>query len=300
MNKKYAVLSLSGGMDSSTLLIKLLSENYQVVALSFDYGQKHKVELERATELVKYINSRSIGTKGGYGGYELVKHQIITLDGLAQLLNSSLVEGGAEVPEGHYAEENMKDTVVPNRNKIFSSIIQAVALSISNKKEAECVIALGVHSGDHSIYPDCTEAFRNADEYAFKIGNWDSELVNYYTPYMEGNKFTILEDGVKCCDELGLDFDEVYKRTNTSYKPIKLIKSEKRFKGTEDEINVFFEVWYSDYKSASSVERVEAFMKLGRPDPCEYADENGPVAWEHVVSYVCSVLENHEKETSNN
>ena len=292
MNKKYAVLSLSGGMDSSTLLIKLLSENYQVVALSFDYGQKHKVELERATELVKYINSRSIGTKGGYGGYELVKHQIIKLDGLAQLLNSSLVEGGAEVPEGHYAEENMKDTVVPNRNKIFSSIIQAVALSISNKKEAECVIALGVHSGDHSIYPDCTEAFRNADEYAFKIGNWDSELVNYYTPYMEGNKFTILEDGVKCCDELGLDFDEVYKRTNTSYKPIYI--------PYETLTDITPGKWYSDYKSASSVERVEAFIKLGRPDPVKYADENGPVTWEHVISYVHSVLENHEKETSNN
>jgi 7-cyano-7-deazaguanine synthase len=289
MNKKYAVLSLSGGMDSSTLLLHLLNEGYDCTCLSFDYGQKHKVELERATELVKYINSYCViedNPKTMDYPY-FVKHQIIKLDGLAQLLNSSLVEGGAEVPEGHYAEENMKDTVVPNRNKIFSSIIQAVALSISNKKEAECVIALGVHSGDHSIYPDCTEAFRNADEYAFKIGNWDSELVNYYTPYMEGNKFTILEDGVKCCDELGLDFDEVYKRTNTSYKPIFITTAI----GGE---------WFSDYKSASSVERVEAFMKLGRPDPCEYADENGPVAWEHVVSYVCSVLENHEKETSNN
>jgi 7-cyano-7-deazaguanine synthase len=295
MNKKYAVLSLSGGMDSSTLLLHLLNEGYDCTCLSFDYGQKHKVELERATDLVKYLNSFTREVAKTHPSFPPIKHQIITLDGLAQLLNSSLVEGGTEVPEGHYAEENMKDTVVPNRNKIFSSIIQAVALSISNKKEAECVIALGVHSGDHSIYPDCTEAFRNADEYAFKIGNWDSELVNYYTPYMEGNKFTILEDGVKCCDELGLDFDEVYSRTNTSYKPIfihsygKMI-AENSTKGT----------WYSDYKSASSVERVEAFIKLGRPDPVKYADENGPVVWQTVVSYVSSVLENHGKETSNN
>jgi 7-cyano-7-deazaguanine synthase len=302
MSKKYAVLSLSGGMDSSTLLLHLLNEGYDCTCLSFDYGQKHKVELERATDLVSYVNKENFKNSGyrlesyrQWYNKNAVKHQIIKLDGLAQLLNSSLVEGGAEVPEGHYAEENMKDTVVPNRNKIFSSIIQAVALSISNKKEAECVIALGVHSGDHSIYPDCTEAFRNADEYAFKIGNWDSELVNYYTPYMEGNKFTILEDGVKCCDELGLDFDEVYKRTNTSYKPICITD------GYEDDGDwVETKTWYSDYKSASSVERVEAFMKLGRPDPVKYADENGPVAWEHVVSYVCSVLENHEKETSNN
>ena len=286
--QKYAVIALSGGMDSSTLLIKLLSENYQVVALSFDYGQKHKVELERATDLVKYINS-SLSIKSNHI-FPLVKHQIIKLDGLAQLLNSSLVEGGAEVPEGHYAEENMKDTVVPNRNKIFSSIIQAVALSISNKKEAECVIALGVHSGDHSIYPDCTEAFRNADEYAFKIGNWDSELVNYYTPYMEGNKFTILEDGVKCCDELGLDFDEVYKRTNTSYKPICITD------GYEDDGDwVETKTWYSDYKSASSVERVEAFINLGRKDAVQYADEYGPVTWEHVVEYVKQVLAENGK-----
>jgi 7-cyano-7-deazaguanine synthase len=302
MSKKYAVLSLSGGMDSSTLLLHLLNEGYDCTCLSFDYGQKHKVELERATELVKYINSYCViedNPKTMDYPY-FVKHQIIKLDGLAQLLNSSLVEGGAEVPEGHYAEENMKDTVVPNRNKIFSSIIQAVALSISNKKEAECIIALGVHSGDHSIYPDCTEAFRNADEYAFKIGNWDSELVNYYTPYMEGNKFTILEDGVKCCDELGLDFDEVYKRTNTSYKPIFIKDKEATIKAGLQESTPGLGKWYSDYKSASSVERVEAFIKLGRPDPCEYADENGPVVWQTVVSYVSSVLENHGKETSNN
>ena len=119
-----------------------------------------------------------------------------------------------------------------------------------------------------------------------------SELVNYYTPYMEGDKFSILQDGEVCCKELGLDFDEVYKRTNTSYKPIKLL--------IYDNLGFQYEEWFSDYKSASSVERVEAFMKLGRPDPVKYADENGPVVWQTVVSYVSSVLENHEKETSNN
>jgi 7-cyano-7-deazaguanine synthase len=180
----------------------------------------------------------------------------------------------------------MKDTVVPNRNKIFSSIIQAVALSIANEKNAECIIALGVHSGDHSIYPDCTEAFRNADEYAFKIGNWNSELVNYYTPYMEGNKFTILQDGLYCCEKLGLDFDEVYKRTNTSYKPIdiKLTSSDGQFLGYQT---------YSDYKSAASVERIEAFIKLGRPDPVAYADETGPVSWEVARAHAEKVLANH-------
>jgi len=273
MNKQ-AVLSLSGGMDSSTLLLHLLANGYEVTALSFNYGQKHNVELERAKELVRYINDM------GEQNHNIpeIKHQVITLGGLSTLLNSALVTGGAEVPEGHYAEENMKATVVPNRNKIFSSIIQAAALSIAEQKETECVIAMGVHSGDHTIYPDCTEKFRNADEYAFKVGNWNSELVNYYTPYMEGNKFTILEDGESCCECLGLDFDTVYFFTNTSYKPI--------YHQSE---------WYSDFKSASSIERVEAFMKLGRPDPVEYADETGPVSWETVVKHVEIILNNHNK-----
>jgi len=293
MNKKYAVLSLSGGMDSSTLLLHLLNEGYEVTALSFDYGQKHRVELERATELVEYINKNNLikTDKPVWDErFPLVKHQIIKLDGLSQLLNSSLVEGGSEVPEGHYAEENMKDTVVPNRNKIFSSIIQAVALSIAEKNDAECAIAMGIHAGDHSVYPDCRQEFRDIDFEAFKAGNWGSEKVSIHTPYLDTDKFGILEDGAKCCELLGLDFDEVYRRTNTSYKPIKLL--------VYDDLGQW-EEWFSDYKSASSVERVEAFIKLGRPDPCAYADEFGPVTWEHVVSYVHSVLENYEKETSN-
>ena len=285
---KQAVLSLSGGMDSSTLLLHLLANNYQVTALSFDYGQKHKVELERAKELVKYINSyKEISDDFMLTTYPYhVKHQIIKIDGLGQLLNSTLVEGGAEVPEGHYAEENMKDTVVPNRNKIFSSIIQAVALSIAEQKNTECAIAMGIHSGDHAIYPDCRQEFRDADFEAFKQGNWGAEKVYHYTPYLNTDKFGILKDGNDCLGKLGLDFNEVYYRTNTSYKPIKWtwtdVNGEIRSK------------WYSDYKSASSVERIEAFMKLGKPDPVEYADaEEGPTTWKMVTNHVKQILENH-------
>ena len=107
---KQAVLSLSGGMDSSTLLLHLLNNDYEVTALSFDYGQKHRVELERAQQLIDYLRNSS---------YK-VKYQVIKLDGLSSLLNSNLVEGGEDVPEEHYEQDNMKDTVVPNRNKIFS------------------------------------------------------------------------------------------------------------------------------------------------------------------------------------
>ena len=273
---KQAVLSLSGGMDSSTVLLRLLADGYEVTALSFDYGQKHKVELERAQSLVDYLNSSRIGTlpSGDLTSlFSKINYGTIKLDGLAPMLNSALVEGGKEVPEGHYENENMKETVVPNRNKIFSSIIQAVALSKANEKDTEVHIAMGIHAGDHAIYPDCRQEFRDADYHAFTEGNWEADRVKYVTPYLNGDKFDILVDGAKCCDDLHLDFNRVYSNTNTSYKPINI--------GGK---------WFSDYKSASSVERVEAFIKLGRPDPCEYADESGPVSWDVVKTNVNKVL----------
>jgi len=259
INKKQAVLSLSGGMDSSTVLLHLLAHDYEVTALSFDYGQKHNVELERAAELIEYLD------KNGYP----VKYQRITLQGLVSLLDSNLVKGGDEVPEGHYEEDNMKDTVVPNRNKMFSSIIQAVALSIANEKDCDVNIAMGIHAGDHAIYPDCRQEFRDADYEAFKQGNWDADKVTYYTPYLDGDKYDILKDGESACKILDLNFDEVYKRTNTSYKP------------TAEGL--------SDYKSASSVERIEAFLKLGRKDPVKYVD-----GWEVAKKHVEQLLKNHE------
>ena len=260
--QKQAVISLSGGMDSSTVLLRLLNEGYQVTAISFDYGQKHSVELLRAAELVEYLN------ENGYKGR--IRRQCISMIGLKDMINSNLVDGGEEVPEGHYEEDNMKDTVVPNRNKMFSSIIQSIALSIANEMDCEVKIAMGIHAGDHAIYPDCRQEFRDADYNAFLEGNWDADKVTYYTPYLKGDKFDILKDGEKCCNELGLDFDEVYKRTNTSYKP-----------------NL---AGQSDYKSASSVERIEAFLKLDRKDPVEYID-----GWETAKKHVEKLLINHNK-----
>ena len=270
---KHCVVSLSGGMDSSTLLLRALKEYDTVTGISFDYGQKHRVELERAQSLIDYL-----ATKG-----HKVNYRQIQLNGLVDLLDSALVEGGDDVPEGHYEQDNMKETVVPNRNKMFASITQAVALSVANRTEETCDIALGIHAGDHAVYPDCRQEFRDADDKAFREGNWDADRVGYFTPYLEGDKFTILQDGEVLCDELGLKFDEVYKRTNTSYKPIKHYY--------RPETNAY--KWYSDYKSASSVERIEAFIKLGRPDPVEYADETGPVDYSVAKAAVEKVLSEH-------
>ena len=275
--KKHVVVSLSGGMDSSTLLLRCLREYDTVTGISFDYGQKHKVELERAQQLVNYLNENCKESEC-YGGCK-VNYRQIQLNGLVDLLDSALVEGGEDVPEGHYEEDNMKATVVPNRNKIFASITQAVALSIANKTKETCDIALGIHAGDHDIYPDCRQEFRDADDAAFREGNWDADKVGYFTPYLQGNKFTILQDGELLCKELNINFDEVYKRTNTSYKP--------------------YPSGNSDYKSASSVERIEAFILLGRPDPVQYEDETGEVDYETARIYVEQVLSEHIKEQLN-
>ena len=261
--KKNVVVSLSGGMDSSTLLLRCLSEYNNVTALSFDYGQKHRVELERAQQLVGYLLQNGLN----------VNYQVIKLDGLSTLLNSALVTGGAEVPEGHYEQDNMKETVVPNRNKIFASITQAVALSVANETKENTDIALGIHAGDHAIYPDCRQEFRDADDAAFRIGNWEAERVGYFTPYLETDKLGILKDGEVLVKQLKINFDEVYKRTNTSYKP--------------------YPSGNSDYKSASSVERIEAFINLGRKDPVQYEDESGEVEYDIAKTYVEELLANH-------
>jgi 7-cyano-7-deazaguanine synthase len=267
-------------MDSSTLLLRTLKEYDTVTGISFDYGQKHRVELERAQQLVDYVNDNPMRVfHPDHTGdrfeelYSEITYRQIKLDGLADLLDSALVEGGDDVPEGHYENENMKETVVPNRNKIFASITQAVALSVANRTGETCDIALGIHAGDHAVYPDCRQEFRDADDKAFREGNWDADQVGYFTPYLLGDKFDILKDGEVLVEQLGLSFDEVYKRTNTSYKP--------------------YPSGNSDYKSASSVERIEAFIKLGRPDPVQYEDESGEVSYNVAESHVRKLLTDH-------
>ena len=241
-------MSLSGGMDSTSVLIRLINEGYKIDCLSFNYGQKHVIEIEKAIENIAYLSRK---------GYQ-IKHQIIDLTSAMSIFHSSLTNKEIIVPEGHYEETQMKSTVVPNRNAIFSSIIYGYALSIVAKEDINVKIALGVHSGDHAIYPDCRPEFYQSLETSFRLGNWDSERVDFYLPYINGDKVTILNDAMKSCQELGIDFDTIFSNTITSYNP----DNEGRSSG----------------KSGSDIERILAFHKIGRRDPIEYIEP-----WEKVL-----------------
>ena len=243
------VMALSGGMDSTGLLLRLLSDGYKVTCLIYDYGQKHIIEIERALQNLTYINNNGIK----------VDHKVVNLSSVMGLFHSSLIKNNEEIPEGHYEEEQMKSTVVPNRNAIFTSILYGYALSIGLKEDTNVKIALGVHSGDHVIYPDCRPEFYELLEQAFAKGNWNSEKVSLHLPYIDGNKETILRDSINSCRKLRLDFDTVFANTNTSYNP----DSNGRSSGT----------------SGADIERILAFYSIGKKDPVEYVKP-----WENVLS----------------
>jgi len=252
-----AVLSLSGGLDSATVLLDLLEKKYTVSCFTFDYGQKHDYEIQKAKQLVKFLNSKGFN----------ISHKVLDLSFLGDVLDSALIKGNKEVPEGRYSENNMKDTVVPNRNKIFSSIIQAAALSIYNTTKQKTLVAFGVHAGDHDVYRDCTPEFRKKDYDAFVEGNYDSENVEYYTPFINISKDELLGRGLEILKGFGIEYSDYYSNTLTSYKPI-----------------VIDGIIYSDFRSASSIERVEAFVKNGVADPAAYSDGQKPVTWDEVKS----------------
>ena len=243
-----AVMALSGGMDSTALLCRLLADGYEVSCISYDYGQKHVVELERAKANIAYLSANGIS----------VKHRIVDLSGVMGIFHSALTNDEIDVPEGHYEEDQMKATVVPNRNAIFSSILYGYALSIATKENTDVIIALGVHSGDHAIYPDCRPEFYDSLGESFAIGNWDSERITFHLPYIDGDKETILKDALESCNKLNIDFDTIFRNTNTSYNP----DSKGRSSGT----------------SGADVERILAFHAIGREDPVEYV-----TSWNEVL-----------------
>lgn len=235
-----AVMALSGGMDSTGLLLRLLADGYKVSCISYEYGQKHRIELERAKANIQYLEGE---------GHQ-VEHKIADLSSAMSLFHSALTSDDIEVPEGYYEEEQMKVTVVPNRNAIFASILYGYALSVSHREDCDVDIAMGVHSGDHAIYPDCRPEFYSAIAGAFALGNWGSDRVSFHLPYIDGDKETILRDALESCSVLNLDFETIFENTISSYNP----DSEGRASGT----------------SGADIERILAFHALGREDPIEY------------------------------
>ncbi len=246
--KRRAVVCLSGGMDSTSLLLRLIAEGRKVYGLSFDYGQKHRIELSRLKNNLAYLRENGIE----------IDSQTLDMSKLGSLFHSALTDSNWTVPTGHYEQENMKQTVVPNRNAIFSSIAYGYALSIAMQEDAEVDFSLGVHSGDHAIYPDCRPEFYEAIFKAFSIGNWDSEKVFLNLPYLNMNKTGILYDADQAIEKLGLDFETIFRNTCTSYQPDKDGKSHGL--------------------TGSDVERILAFHQFGKPDPVQYRD-----TWEEVV-----------------
>lgn len=242
-----AVISLSGGLDSTMLLMWLLGNGYtDIKAYSFDYGQKHDVELKKVKNNIKFLKGK---------GFK-IDHQVINVRDIFNESSSSLHKGGDEIPEGHYADENMKSTVVENRNVIFSAIIYGKALAWANRTGDKVNITLGVHSGDHTIYPDCRpESIAMAAE-LYRISNWGSENVNYIAPFAEIDKGEVLRQGYfSMIADMKLSLDEakeVLKNTHTCYNPDKQGRS--------------------CGKCGSDYERLEAFAYMNMKDPIEYVD----------------------------
>lgn len=244
---KKAVISLSGGLDSTCLLLELLSQGYEVRAYGFDYGQKHSIELEKVKENIKLLQKL---------GYK-VTHQVINLRDCFSDSASSLHEGGEKIPEGDYRDETMKSTVIENRNVIFSAIIYGKALGWANKTQDNVLISLGIHGGDHAIYPDCRPESQQMAKELFRISNWGSERVDYETPFVNIDKGEVLKRGLEAMKKLGIsEFGQefILAHTHSCYAP----DEKGRACG----------------KCGTCVERLEAFAKNGLKDPAEYVSEN--------------------------
>jgi len=213
------VVIYSGGMDSTVLLYHLWSQGYDVRALSVDYGQRHRKELECALSICRMIG---------------ISHEVADLRGITHLLRgSSLTDSEVDVPEGHYAEESMKVTVVPNRNMIMLSVAIGYAISLGAQ-----FAAYGAHAGDHTIYPDCRPEFAAALNTAALLADWHQ--VELLRPFIRLTKAEIAKRGA----ELNVPFGMTWSC----------------YKGGERHCGL----------CGTCVERTEAFNLAGLQDPTDY------------------------------
>ncbi len=224
--KEKVVIALSGGMDSATLLAKYIHEFFEVHCLSFFYGSKHnQYELNAAKALTLH--------------YQIKHHHFLDLKNIFNLFESNLLQSGGEIPEGHYTEESMSKTVVPGRNSIFLSIMLGYAQTIGASK-----IALGIHAGDHAIYPDCRKDF--AGSFHMVVKEASERKINFEYPFINMNKQQILKLGYSFYRQVP------YNKTRTCYKDQPIACG----------------------KCGSCVERLEAFSQIGMVDPLEYESNN--------------------------
>ncbi|MEG3755296.1 7-cyano-7-deazaguanine synthase QueC [Psychromonas arctica] len=218
MSKKVVVI-YSGGMDSYTVLHKAIEEGLTPFALTFDYGQRHVKEIQIASEVCESL---------------AINHKIIDITAINQLIGgSSLTDSSIEVATGDYDNNNMVNTVVPNRNMILLSLAVGYAVSIGAEK-----VYYGAHSGDHEIYPDCRPIFVEKMNEVAAVANY--EKTEIHSPYLKSDKVGILKDGLR----MGLD----YSKTWTCYN------------GREKACG----------ECGSCKERLEAFAKNGLSDPISY------------------------------
>lgn len=217
--EKDSILVLSGGMDSTTMLHDFADRI--ALAVSFDYGSNHNArEIACAAE-----NCRILG----------ISHIVIPLDFMGKYFHSSLLEGADAIPEGHYAADNMKSTVVPFRN----GIMLAVAAGLAESRGLSHVM-IANHAGDHTIYPDCRPEFVSAMDQAIRNGTFAD--VSLLAPYTNMTKTDIARRG----KELGMDYALTYSC----------------YKGGEHHCG----------KCGTCVERREAMRDAGIDDPTIYED----------------------------
>ena len=217
-----ALVLFSGGLDSTVLAAQLLADGAETRLLSIDYGQRHAKELHKAEKIAQALG---------------LPHRILRLPDLGPLLGgSSLTDDQVELPEGHYAEESMKATVVPNRNMILLALAGGHALSIGFD-----TIAYAAHAGDHTIYPDCRPEFADAMEKALGLADWQN--LNLHRPFVNFSKEELVRKG----NELGA--------------PLELTWS--CYAGREKHCG----------KCGTCVERKEAFALAKVEDPTEYEDD---------------------------
>jgi 7-cyano-7-deazaguanine synthase len=214
-----AVVIASGGLDSTTLIYYLQQQGYELELLSFDYGQKHRKELEFAKWHADTLS---------------IPWQRVDLSNILPLLKGSALTDAIQVPHGHYQEETMRITVVPNRNAIMLSIAWGFACSIGAD-----IVAFGAHAGDHFIYPDCRQEFIDKLNAALQVGT-DHVNLKLYAPFINKTKGQIVT--------IGAGLNVPYLHTWTCYE------------GKELHCG----------KCGACVERKEAFVSAGLPDPTEY------------------------------